>query len=60
MRCRYFALDNVCYHNHSVSVAFDEDGSRHYKGCPKGLCVFVDGELRASSPDLRQLNVTLS
>ena len=56
---KYFALDNVFYHNHSISVAFDEDGSRHYKGCAKGLCVFVDGELRASSPDLRQLNVSL-
>ena len=56
---KYFALDNVCYHNHNISVAFDVDGSRHYKGCAKGLCVFVDGELRANSPDLRELNVTL-
>ena len=56
---KYFALDNVFYHNHSISVAFDADGTRNYKRCAKGLCVFIDGELRASSPDLRQLNVTL-
>jgi hypothetical protein len=56
---KYFALDNIFYHNHSVSVAFDEDGSRNYTGCARGLCVFVDGELRASSPSLGPLNVTL-
>ena len=55
----YFVLDNVAYHGHSVSVAWDSNGSRGYRGCPKGLCVWVDGEVRASSPTLAALNVSL-
>ena len=56
---RYFALDNVHYHNHSVTIAWDEDGSRGYKGCAKGLCVWVDGKVAATSPTLTALNVTM-
>ena len=56
---QYFALDNVHYHNHSVTIAWDADGSRAYKGCAKGLCVWVDGEMAATSPTLTALNVSL-
>ena len=55
----YFALDNLHYHNHSVTVAWDEHGSRGYKGCAKGLCVWVDGLVVATSPKLVKLAVQL-
>ena len=55
----YFALDNVAYHGHNLTVAWDGNGSRGYKGCPKGLCVWVDGKLAAKSPVLSPLNITL-
>lgn len=57
---KYFALDNVAYQKRNVSIAWDEEGSRDYRGCKKGLCVFVDGELRASSPTLTVMNVSLA
>lgn len=57
---KYFALDNVAYHNRSISIAWDEDGTRNYTGCKKGMCVFVDRDLRASSPILMALNVSLT
>ena len=44
------------YHNHSVTVAWDEDGSRGYKGCAKGLCVWVEA---ATSPTPKKLDVQL-
>jgi hypothetical protein len=56
---KYFALDNIFYHNHSVSVAWDENGVRGYTGCTRGFCVYVDGKVVATSPTLSQLNITL-
>lgn len=47
----YFCLDGVLYHGHSVTIAYDKDGSRYKLG--KGLQVFVDGKrtkLLASTP----------
>jgi hypothetical protein len=38
---RYFYLDNVNYHGHRLTVAYDRDGSRYKVG--KGLMVWVDG-----------------
>ena len=56
---KHFALDDVHCHNHGVTVAWDEDGSRGYKGCAKGLCVWVDGLVVATSPTLVKLDVQL-
>jgi hypothetical protein len=39
---RYFYLDNVNYHGHRLTVAYDIDGSRYKVG--KGLMVWVDGK----------------
>lgn len=55
----YFALDNVQYHSHNISVAWDRDGARAYPGCKKGLCVWVDGALCATGPTLAPLKVPL-
>ncbi|CAJ2512454.1 Uu.00g054690.m01.CDS01 [Anthostomella pinea] len=37
----YYALENLAYHGHLVTVLYDRDGSRY--GAGKGLHVFVDG-----------------
>ncbi|KAI3319574.1 Six-hairpin glycosidase [Xylariaceae sp. AK1471] len=37
----YFALENLAYHGHLVTVLYDKDGSRYNAG--RGLSVFVNG-----------------
>lgn len=37
----YFAIENVAYHGHLVTVLYDATGSRYNQG--SGLSVFVDG-----------------
>ena len=37
----YFAIENLAYHGHLVTVLYDQDGSRYQNG--SGLSVFVDG-----------------
>lgn len=54
---RYFALEDVAYHGHLVSVIFDADGSRYPLG--PGLHVLVDGIPVASSPTITRLTVPL-
>jgi hypothetical protein len=39
---RYFYLDNVNYHGHRLTLAYDRDGSRYKLG--KGLMIWVDGK----------------
>ena len=57
---KYFVLDNVHYHSHNITVAWDATGAKAYgAGCKKGLCVWVDGELRATAPALAPLRVRL-
>ncbi|KAI1187577.1 Six-hairpin glycosidase-like protein [Nemania serpens] len=38
----YFALENLAYHGHLVTILYDKDGSRYNAG--PGLSVYVDGE----------------
>jgi len=40
-KCRWFCLDNVAYHGHTLCIMWDKDGSRYHAG--KGLHVYVDG-----------------
>ena len=54
---KYFMLENVSYRGHDITVVYDEDGSHYDIG--KGLLVYVDGELKASSSELTTLNVNL-
>jgi hypothetical protein len=37
----YFALENLAYHGHLVTILYDKDGSRYNAG--PGMSVFVDG-----------------
>ena len=61
-----FAVDNLRYHGHEVSVAFDREGAGRYKprrgggAACVGLCVYVDGELAAHSAALAPLLVALN
>ncbi|GAP90349.1 putative six-hairpin glycosidase [Rosellinia necatrix] len=45
----YFALENLPYHGHLVTILYDKDGSR-YK-MDTGLSVFVDGQKVHNGPD---------
>ncbi|NJP91815.1 hypothetical protein HCN51_20525 [Nonomuraea sp. FMUSA5-5] len=49
----YFALENVPYHGHNVTVLWDRDGTRYGQG--KGLRVHVDGRPVATRPALGEL-----
>jgi hypothetical protein len=53
----WFALDDLRYHGHRVSVVWDRDGSRYRLG--PGLHVLVDGLKAASSERLAPLHVRL-
>ena len=46
----WFALDDVEYHGHRVSVLWDRDGTRYRRG--RGLTILVDGQVAARSPEL--------
>lgn len=37
----YFALENVAYHGHLLTILYDADGNRYHAG--SGLSIFVDG-----------------
>lgn len=49
----YFALDDLAYHGHIVSILWDKDGTRYHRG--KGLMIWADGKRIASSPNLSSL-----
>ena len=53
----YFALDDVSYHGHSISIVWDRDGDRYGKG--SGLTVFADGRAIANAPVIRRLIAAL-
>ncbi|HEY2521995.1 MAG TPA: glycosyl hydrolase family 65 protein [Streptosporangiaceae bacterium] len=54
----YFALENVPYHGHNVTVLWDKTGSRYHQG--PGLHVYLDGRAVASAPAIRPLTIPLS
>src|ERR1700761_1887754 len=54
----YFALENVPYHGHNVTVLWDKTGTRYHQG--PGLHVYLDGRQVASSPAIRALTIPLS
>ncbi|RKS75601.1 alpha-galactosidase-like protein [Motilibacter peucedani] len=51
----WFALENLAYHGHNVSVVWDRDGSHYGKGA--GLTVWVDGVQTAHQAQLTALTV---
>jgi hypothetical protein len=53
----YFALDDVAYRGHKVSVLWDRKGGRYGRGA--GLHVLADGKELASAPALTKLTAQL-
>ena len=53
----YFALEDVDYHGHLVSIVWDRDGAQYNRG--QGLMVFVDGEKVESSETIQNLEVSI-
>ena len=51
----YFALDDVPYHDHCISVLWDKTGERYRRG--RGLHVLVDGKAVAHSEQLARVEV---
>ena len=49
----YFCLDNVPYHGHTLTIVWDQDGSRYHQG--KGLKVYVDGQCKGQREDIGKL-----
>ncbi|HEX7020124.1 MAG TPA: glycosyl hydrolase family 65 protein, partial [Gemmatimonadaceae bacterium] len=54
-RWPWFALDDVAYHGHRVSVLWDRDGTRYHRG--SGLTLLVDGRVAARSARLERVKV---
>lgn len=55
----YFALDNVAYHGHNLTIAWDPTGARYNNSDCRGLCVWIDGTIAASAPTIQRLNCSL-
>lgn len=53
----WFALDDVDYHGHRVSVLWDRDGSRYHRGA--GLTLLVDGRVAGRVSRLERLKVAM-
>jgi len=53
----YFCLENVPYHRKNLTVIYDRTGEKYKKG--KGLILFADGHIIASSPRLSTLKCEL-
>ena len=50
---RYFALDDVVYHGHRLTVLWDRDGTRYHRGA--GLTLLADGRVLAHASQLGRL-----
>ena len=53
----WFCLDRVPYHDRMLTIIWDKEGNRYGRG--KGLTIMADGEVIASSRELRRLDVNL-
>lgn len=53
----YFALEDVDYHGHSVSIVWDRNGSHYHRG--QGLMVFVDDQKVESSKTIQKLEISI-
>jgi len=56
---KFFALDNVFYHGHNVSVLYDPQGNKWPEAGCLGFCVFIDQVKKATSPSLSKLVLDL-
>ncbi|WPU97467.1 glycoside hydrolase [Mucilaginibacter sp. cycad4] len=54
---KWFALDNVLYHGHTISVVWDKTGSKYHMG--KGFIIYADGKVISRSAQLKHILVKL-
>ncbi|WP_431200799.1 glycosyl hydrolase family 65 protein [Mucilaginibacter sp. P25] len=54
---KWFALDNVLYHGHTISVVWDKNGTKYHKG--KGFIIYADGKMISRSTQLKHVLVKL-
>ncbi|WP_183558990.1 MGH1-like glycoside hydrolase domain-containing protein [Mucilaginibacter sp. SP1R1] len=50
---QWFALDNVLYHGHYISIIWDKTGARYHKG--KGFIIYADGKAILRSATLKHV-----
>jgi hypothetical protein len=55
---KWFAVDDVPYHGHRLSILWDRDGTRYKRGV--GLTILVDGAVAASRPTLGKLTAEIA
>jgi hypothetical protein len=53
----YFAIDQLPYHGHQLTIAWDKDGKRYGRG--KGMWIAIDGQVVAQSSHLGPLEAAL-
>lgn len=51
----FFAVDEINWRGHNVTVIYDKTGKKYNLG--KGLQVFVDGEIKVHSEELKQIKL---
>lgn len=54
----YFALENLPYHGHNLSIFWDVSGTRYKMG--RGLSVYLDGIKTATRPTIGRLTVAVA
>ena len=55
---KYFALDDVLYRGHQLSIFWDADGTRYQRG--RGLQIWIDGKRAAQRDNIGLLKVVLT
>ena len=53
----HFAIDNLLYHGHDLTIFWDSDGTHYNKG--QGLHVWVDAQEHAHAAGLERLTLFL-
>jgi hypothetical protein len=55
---KWFCLDNVWYHGKTITIIWDEDGTKYKKG--KGFSIWVNGKKLATAATLQPLQAKLN
>ncbi|WP_439698340.1 glycosyl hydrolase family 65 protein [Mucilaginibacter sp. AW1-7] len=54
---KWFALDNVLYHGHRISILWDKTGTKYHKG--KGFIIYADGKIIMRSTRFKHVLVRM-
>jgi hypothetical protein len=53
----WFCLDKVKYHNKTLTIIWDKDGTKYNRG--KGFSIFIDHQLKQNSKDLGKIEIRI-